>query len=85
MARVAEAAGVSKGLLHYHFHSKEHLLIEAIRAAFRQIYRRFDERYLRGERGLDAALEALHESDARMAAVLRVLALGATAVSLFSS
>ncbi len=59
MSDVAQAAGVSKGLLHYHFRSKEHLLIEAQRAIFRLIYRRFEDRFRRGERGLGPALEAL--------------------------
>lgn len=59
MHAVARAAGVSKGLLHYHFQSKEHLLLEATQATFRQIHRRFDERFQRGERGLEPALEAL--------------------------
>lgn len=59
MGAVAEAAGVSKGLLHYHFSSKEHLLIEAVRATFRQLNARFDDRFRRGERGLPTALEAL--------------------------
>lgn len=59
MLDVAQAAGVSKGLLHYHFKSKEHLLIEAQRAIFRLIYRRFEERFRRGERGLGPALEVL--------------------------
>ena len=59
MTRVAAAAGVSKGLLHYHFRSKEHLLVEAVRATFRQLHLRFDERFQRGERGLDTALEAM--------------------------
>ncbi|NCG17883.1 MAG: TetR family transcriptional regulator [Rhodobacterales bacterium] len=59
MHSVARAAGVSKGLLHYHFRSKEHLLIEAQRATFRQIHRRFIDRFEQGERGLDPALEAL--------------------------
>lgn len=66
MGAVAEAAGVSKGLLHYHFQSKEHLLIEAVRATFRQLHRRFDDRFRKGERGLDAALDAL---DALWAAI----------------
>lgn len=66
MGAVARAAGVSKGLLHYHFRSKEHLLVEAVRATFRQVYRRFDERFQRGERGLEPALEAL---DALWAAI----------------
>jgi len=59
MTRVAKAAGVSKGLLHYHFQSKEHLLIEATRSTFRQLHRRFDDRFQRGESGLDTALDAL--------------------------
>jgi AcrR family transcriptional regulator len=59
MMAVARAAGVSKGLLHYHFRSKEHLLIEAQRSTFRQIHLRFEERFKRGEHGLDTALEGL--------------------------
>ena len=59
MHAVARAAGVSKGLLHYHFRSKEHLLLEAQRATFRQIHDRFAERFDRGEHGLAPALEAL--------------------------
>ena len=58
MHAVARAAGVSKGLLHYHFRSKEHLLIEAQRATFRQIHRRFTERFEQGDRGMATALEA---------------------------
>jgi len=57
MLDVAKAAGVSKGLLHYHFRSKEHLLIEAQRATFRQIHRRVLDRFARGDRGLSTALE----------------------------
>lgn len=59
MTEVARAAGVSKGLLHYHFRSKEHLLIEAQRATFVQISRRFQDRFDRGDVGLETALEAL--------------------------
>jgi len=59
MTSVARAAGVSKGLLHYHFQSKEHLLIEAVRSTFRQLHLRFDDRFQRGESGLDTALDAL--------------------------
>jgi AcrR family transcriptional regulator len=59
MTAVARAAGVSKGLLHYHFRSKEHLLIEATRATFQQLHLRFDERFERGESGLSTALDAL--------------------------
>jgi AcrR family transcriptional regulator len=59
MHAVARAAGVSKGLLHYHFRSKEHLLLEAQRATYRQIHQRFDERFDRGERGVEPAMDAL--------------------------
>ncbi len=59
MHDVAREAGVSKGLLHYHFESKEHLLIEAQRATFRQIFLRFTERFERGERGVPTAVDAL--------------------------
>lgn len=59
MTAVAKAAGVSKGLLHYHFESKEHLLFEAQRAAYRRIHEHFEARFKQGERGLDTALEAL--------------------------
>ncbi|MCO4743539.1 MAG: TetR/AcrR family transcriptional regulator [Proteobacteria bacterium] len=59
MNAVAAAAGVSKGLLHYHFQSKEHLLIEAQRATFRQMHERFEERFAQGDKGMDTALDAL--------------------------
>ena len=59
MTSVARAAGVSKGLLHYHFRSKEALLIEAQRATFKQLHRRFEERFQSGQLGMDTALEAL--------------------------
>jgi len=59
LVEIAREAGVSKGLLHYHFRSKEHLLIEAQRASFRQIYKRFSERSHHGDTGLGPALSAL--------------------------
>lgn len=59
MNAVAAAAGVSKGLLHYHFESKEHLLIEAQRATFRQIHDRFTDRFESGEAGMETALGVL--------------------------
>lgn len=59
MTAVAEAAGVSKGLLHYHFQGKEHLLFEAQQAAYRRIHEHFQARFNQGERGIDTALEAL--------------------------
>jgi len=59
MSAVARAAGVSKGLLHYHFRSKEHLLIEAQRATFKQIHHHFEARFEQGDRGLQTALEGI--------------------------
>lgn len=59
MSAVAKAAGVSKGLLHYHFKDKDELLLEAQRVAFRRIHESFDARFEQGEVGLDTALEAL--------------------------
>ena len=59
MHAVARAAGVSKGLLHYHFHSKEHLLLETQRATFREVYEHFQTRFGDGDRGVDTALDGL--------------------------
>jgi AcrR family transcriptional regulator len=59
MAAVAEAAGVSKALLHYYFKDKDELLLEAQRAAFKKIHERFDARFQQGDVGMDTALEAL--------------------------
>jgi AcrR family transcriptional regulator len=59
MKAVARAAGVSKGLLHYHFNSKEHLLFEAQSAAFQRIHLRFEEKFKQGEQGMETALEGL--------------------------
>ncbi len=59
MGAVAEEAGVSKGLLHYHFKSKHHLLIEAQRAVLRQIHKRFLAQAQRGDRGLTSALSGI--------------------------
>lgn len=60
MTEVAREAGVSKGLLHYHFTSKQHLLIEAQRAMLRQLKHRFDDRLEQNpKRGLEPAVEAL--------------------------
>jgi len=84
MIAVARAAGVSKGLLHYHFRSKEHLLIAAHRAILRQVHLRFQERFQRGERGMDTALEgldalwgALRELDEQAPFMLETMALAA--------
>lgn len=59
MSAVAKAAGVSKGLLHYHFKNKEELLLEAQRVAFRRIHEEFDGRFEQGDVGMETALEAL--------------------------
>lgn len=59
MSAVAKAAGVSKGLLHYHFKDKDELLLEAQRVAFRRLHDAFDARFEQGDVGLDTALEAL--------------------------
>ena len=58
MNAVARAAGVSKGLLHYHFRSKEHLLIEAQRVAFRRIHTQFEASHTPST-GREAALGAV--------------------------
>ena len=67
MESVARGAGVSKSLLHYHFRSKDQLLIAAQRATFRQLHQRFEERFERGEHGLETALDGI---DALWEAVL---------------
>ena len=59
MQDVAKDAGVSESEVHFHFHTKELLLIEAQRSAFRELHRRFVERANRGEKGLPSALDAL--------------------------
>lgn len=56
---VARAAGVPFGLLRYHFRSKDHLLIEAQRLAFRRIHERFEEKFAAGAKGVGTALEVL--------------------------
>ena len=59
MGAVAREAGVSKGLLHYHFDNKDHLFVETQQAFFRELHRRFSERADRGDGGLPSALDAL--------------------------
>ncbi|MCB9746684.1 MAG: TetR/AcrR family transcriptional regulator [Alphaproteobacteria bacterium] len=59
LSAIAREAGVSTGLLRGLFRSKQELLIQAQRATFRQLHRRFEDRALRGERGLPSALDAL--------------------------
>ena len=57
--KVADEAGVSKSLVHYHFHTKEKLLLEAQKTTFRELHRRISEGAKRGDIGLRAALSAL--------------------------
>jgi AcrR family transcriptional regulator len=67
--QIAEAAGVSKSLLHYHFQSKEHLLLEMLVRVYGRLAERVTES-LNEERGpaerglfaLDALLASLRES-----------------------
>lgn len=59
LVQIARDAGVSPGLLRYHFRSLEHLIIETQRATFRRVHERFEERFARGEHGVGTALEAL--------------------------
>lgn len=59
MHAVAAAAGVSKGLVHYHFASKEHLLIETWRVTFRKVFEAFEDNYHQGSRGLGAVLASM--------------------------
>ena len=55
---VAQEAGVSRGLLHYYFGSKERLLVEVVRHDADLRAQALEER-LRGARSLDAIVQAL--------------------------
>jgi AcrR family transcriptional regulator len=55
---VAREAGVSRGLLHYYFGTKERLLVEVVRRDTELRVDRLDER-LAGARSVDDVLEAL--------------------------
>lgn len=59
LSDIATAAGVPLGVLRYHFRSREHLLIEAQRHTFRRIHARFEDRFARGDGGVQTAMEAL--------------------------
>lgn len=70
MREIAEAAGVSKSLLHYHFRSKEHLFVEVEKRAYERIANRvagaIEPIASGGERGLrafDVFMSALRETD----------------------
>src|SRR5215218_11456507 len=55
---VARQAGVSRGLLHYYFGSKERLLVEVVRHDCEVRIRAMDERLARAD-SVDAVVEAL--------------------------
>jgi AcrR family transcriptional regulator len=55
---VAREAGVSRGLLHYYFGSKERLLVEVVRHDAELRIESFEDR-LRGADSLDSVIEAL--------------------------
>jgi AcrR family transcriptional regulator len=55
---VAREAGVSRGLLHYYFGSKEHLLVEVVRQDCDHRIRAMDER-LAGAGSVDEVMQAL--------------------------
>lgn len=59
LSAVAKAAGVSKGLLHYHFESKDSLLLETQRAVLHTLWHRFRRRSQR--QGMEAALATLDQ------------------------
>lgn len=58
---VAAEAGVAKSLLHYHFESKEHLLIELQAQWCRLVARAVRNRLAEGPPSLDAAFAALDQ------------------------
>src|SRR4051812_11390598 len=65
LKEIADQAGGAKSLLHYHFESKEHLLIELQSVHCRQIARNVRERLLTQAPSFDAALSAMdHVFDA---------------------
>lgn len=70
MREIAEQAGVSKSLLHYHFQSKEHLFVEVQMRAYERLAARVAAAVApiasgkeRGLRAFDAFVAALRESD----------------------
>ncbi|MEW6774998.1 MAG: TetR/AcrR family transcriptional regulator [Bdellovibrionota bacterium] len=59
---IAAAAGVSKSLLHYHFQSKEHILLELEAMIFRTVVSRVQSFSMRGTPGIEQALSALDDT-----------------------
>jgi AcrR family transcriptional regulator len=58
---IAAEAGVAKSLLHYHFQSKEHLLIELQAEWCRLVARAVRSRLAEGPPSIEAALDALDQ------------------------
>lgn len=59
MRDIAAEAGVSKALVHYHFHTKELLFLEVQARAFRQVARSVRQLASTGSQSLETAFEAL--------------------------
>src|SRR5690349_9501571 len=58
---IATEAGVAKSLVHYHFESKEHLLIELQADWCRRVARNVRERMAAGPPSLDSALASFDQ------------------------
>ena len=61
LKEIADAAGVAKSLLHYHFASKEHLLSELQAVYFRKVSAEVRERIARRKPSIEGALEVMDE------------------------
>lgn len=61
MKQIAMKAGVSKALLHYHFNSKEELLLESLRYLSRDIAGEVLEKVQNQEPSIEVALQAARE------------------------
>ncbi len=66
MRQIAEEAGVSKSLLHYHFHSKEHLFLETLVRIYNRLAAEITEAM--GETG-SSSERALYALDALFASL----------------
>jgi AcrR family transcriptional regulator len=61
LKEIADAAGVAKSLLHYHFASKEHLLAELQAVYFRKVSAEVRERIARRKPSVEGALAVMDE------------------------
>jgi len=61
MGEIAREAGVSKGLLHYHFESKEHLFLEVVTMLFTRVAEKVQKTTLKAGPSADQAMWALDE------------------------